>query len=168
VGLDTALHAGRVMYEAFPDRIVPSETLAALYKVGRLGQKTGKGFFAYKDKKGKGAPDPEVEAMLAERVRDKKAWTAEKLQDRMFLPMILEATRILEEALVRDARDVDLGLIFGIGFPPFRGGLLFWADTIGAKAIIERLKPFESLGRRYEPTKMLREMENSGRRFYEQ
>jgi 3-hydroxyacyl-CoA dehydrogenase/enoyl-CoA hydratase/3-hydroxybutyryl-CoA epimerase/3-hydroxyacyl-CoA dehydrogenase/enoyl-CoA hydratase/3-hydroxybutyryl-CoA epimerase/enoyl-CoA isomerase len=168
VGLDTALHAGRVMYEAFPDRIVPSETLAALYKVGRLGQKTGKGFFAYKDKKGKGAPDPEVEAMLAERVREKRQWSTEQLQDRMFLPMILEATRILEEGLVRDARDVDLGLIFGVGFPPFKGGLLFWADTLGAKAIIERLKPFESLGRRYEPTKMLREMAESGRRFYEQ
>jgi 3-hydroxyacyl-CoA dehydrogenase/enoyl-CoA hydratase/3-hydroxybutyryl-CoA epimerase/3-hydroxyacyl-CoA dehydrogenase/enoyl-CoA hydratase/3-hydroxybutyryl-CoA epimerase/enoyl-CoA isomerase len=167
VGLDTALHAGRVMYEAFPDRIVPSETLAALYKVGRLGQKTGKGFFAYKDKKGKGAPDPEVEAMLAERVREKRAWTTEQIQDRMFLPMVIEATRILEEGLVRDVRDVDLGLIFGIGFPPFKGGLLFWADTVGAKTIVEKLKPFASLGRRYEPTPMLREMAKSESRFYD-
>ena len=53
---------------------------------------------------------------------------------RLFLPMLVEATRVLEEKLVRDVRDVDLGLIFGIGFPPFRGGLLNWADTLGAAA----------------------------------
>ena len=64
--------------------------------------------------------------------------------------MLLEATRILEEGIVRDVRDVDLGLIFGIGFPPFRGGLLFWADTLGAAKIIEMLKPLEPLGSAHE------------------
>ena len=58
--------------------------------------------------------------------------------------MLLEATRILESKIVRDVRDVDLGLIFGIGFPPFKGGLLFWADTLGAAKIVEMLKPLES------------------------
>jgi hypothetical protein len=58
---------------------------------------------------------------------------------------------VLEAGLVRDARDVDLGLIFGIGFPPFRGGLLFWADNLGADKIVEMLKPFEPLGPRFEP-----------------
>ena len=62
--------------------------------------------------------------------------------------MVLEATRILEEKVVRDVRDVDLGLIFGVGFPPFKGGLLFWADTLGAAKIVEMLKPFEALGAR--------------------
>ncbi len=65
---------------------------------------------------------------------------------RLFLPMLLEATRMLEEKVVRDVRDVDLGLIFGLGFPPFKGGLLFWADTLGAAKIVEMLKPLESLG----------------------
>ena len=70
--------------------------------------------------------------------------------------------------MVRDARDVDLGLIFGIGFPPFQGGLLFWADTLGAAAIsIDRLKPSQSLGARYQPTPMLLEMAAKGKRFYD-
>ena len=82
---------------------------------------------------------------------------------RLFLPMVLEATRILEAKVVRDARDVDLGLIFGIGFPPFKGGLLFWADTLGAAKIVEMLKPLESLGPRAQPTPMLLEMAKTGR-----
>jgi hypothetical protein len=81
--------------------------------------------------------------------------------------MVLEATRILEEGKVRDPRDVDLGLIFGIGFPPFKGGLLFWADTVGPARIIEMLKPLESLGKRYEPTPMLQEMARKNRGFYQ-
>jgi hypothetical protein len=85
----------------------------------------------------------------------------------MFLPMVLEASRVLEEKKVRDARDVDLGLIFGTGFPPFRGGLLFWADTLGAAKIIERLKPYASLGARYHPTPLLKELAASGRVFYD-
>ncbi|MFP6613751.1 MAG: multifunctional fatty acid oxidation complex subunit alpha, partial [Pirellulales bacterium] len=80
---------------------------------------------------------------------------------------LLEATRVLEEQLVRDARDVDLGLIFGTGFPPFKGGLLFWADTLGASRIIELLKPYEPLGNRYKPTDLLKEMASSTRKFYD-
>jgi 3-hydroxyacyl-CoA dehydrogenase/enoyl-CoA hydratase/3-hydroxybutyryl-CoA epimerase/3-hydroxyacyl-CoA dehydrogenase/enoyl-CoA hydratase/3-hydroxybutyryl-CoA epimerase/enoyl-CoA isomerase len=90
-----------------------------------------------------------------------------ELESRLFLPMLLEATRVLEEGIVRDVRDVDLGLIFGIGFPPFRGGLLFWADTIGAAKIIERLKPLEPLGARMKPTALLERMAAEGRKFYE-
>ena len=73
-------------------------------------------------------------------------FTDEQITTRLFLPMVLEATRILEAKVVRDVRDVDLGLIFGMGFPPFKGGLLFWADTLGAAKIVEMLKPLESLG----------------------
>ena len=64
-------------------------------------------------------------------------------------------------------RDVDLGLIFGIGFPPFKGGLLFWADTLGAAKIVEMLKPLESLGARTQPTPMLLEMAKTGKKFYD-
>ena len=82
--------------------------------------------------------------------------------------MVLEATRILEAKLVRDVRDVDLGLIFGLGFPAFRGGLLFWADTLGAAKIVEMLKPLCRLGPRMQPTPMLLEMAHTGRKFYDQ
>ena len=166
IGLDTAFYAGRVMWEAFPDRIAASPILAALVKTGRLGQKTGSGFFAYKDKSGRGTPDPSANETIKTYVRKQEKFTAEQITARLFLPMVLEATRILEAKVVRDVRDVDLGLIFGVGFPPFRGGLLFWADTLGAAKIVEMLKPFESLGPRAQPTPMLLEMAKTGKRFY--
>jgi 3-hydroxyacyl-CoA dehydrogenase/enoyl-CoA hydratase/3-hydroxybutyryl-CoA epimerase/3-hydroxyacyl-CoA dehydrogenase/enoyl-CoA hydratase/3-hydroxybutyryl-CoA epimerase/enoyl-CoA isomerase len=167
VGLDTAYYAGQVMHEAFPDRIGESPLLAAMVKAGRLGQKTGVGFFAYKDKKeGRGAPDPTLADVVKPLLRGQTRLSEQQIVERLFLPMVLEATRILEEHKVRDSRDVDLGLIYGIGFPPFKGGLLFWADTLGAAKLIEMLKPYQSLGKRYEPTQMLRQMAKDGHTFY--
>jgi 3-hydroxyacyl-CoA dehydrogenase/enoyl-CoA hydratase/3-hydroxybutyryl-CoA epimerase/3-hydroxyacyl-CoA dehydrogenase/enoyl-CoA hydratase/3-hydroxybutyryl-CoA epimerase/enoyl-CoA isomerase len=166
IGLDTAFYAGRVMYEAFPDRTAASPILSALVKAGRLGQKNGKGFFVYKDKSGRGTPDPAAEAIIKQYVRKQDKFTADQITARLFLPMVLEATRILEAKVVRDPRDVDLGLIFGVGFPPFKGGLLFWADTLGAAKIVEQLKPLESLGSRAQPTPMLLEMAKTGGKFY--
>ncbi|HTM56710.1 MAG TPA: 3-hydroxyacyl-CoA dehydrogenase family protein, partial [Pirellulales bacterium] len=98
--------------------------------------------------------------------KNPQKFTQEQITARLFLPMVLEATRILEAKVVRDPRDVDLGLIFGVGFPPFKGGLLFWADTLGAAKIVEMLKPFEYLGTRMKPTPMLLEMAKSGGKFY--
>lgn len=167
VGLDTAYYAGQVMHEAFPDRIGDSPLLAAMVKAGRLGQKAGVGFFAYKDKKeGRGTPDPKLADVLKPLVRGQTKLGEQQIVERLFLPMVLEATRILAEHKVRDPRDVDLGLIYGIGFPPFKGGLLFWGDTLGAGKIIEMLKPYESLGPRYQPTPMLKEMAKDKRGFY--
>lgn len=167
VGLDTALSAGKVIWQAFPDRVLASPILGAMIKAGRLGQKSGAGFFAYKDRRGKGEPDPAADQLIAQYVSKRAKYAPEQLAARLFLPMLLEATRLLEEKIVRDVRDVDLGLIFGIGFPPFKGGLLFWADTLGAKKILEMLAPWESLGPRMQPTPLLREMARSGRKFYE-
>jgi 3-hydroxyacyl-CoA dehydrogenase/enoyl-CoA hydratase/3-hydroxybutyryl-CoA epimerase/3-hydroxyacyl-CoA dehydrogenase/enoyl-CoA hydratase/3-hydroxybutyryl-CoA epimerase/enoyl-CoA isomerase len=167
VGLDTAYFAGQVMYEAFPERIGQSALLAAMVQAKRLGQKTGVGFFKYADKKGRGQPDPTLNDLLRPLMRKQEKLKEEQIIARLFLPMVLEATRILAEGKVRDARDVDLGLIFGVGFPPFKGGLLFWADTLGTAKIVEMLKPLESLGERYRPTPMLLDMAKSGKGFYE-
>jgi 3-hydroxyacyl-CoA dehydrogenase/enoyl-CoA hydratase/3-hydroxybutyryl-CoA epimerase/3-hydroxyacyl-CoA dehydrogenase/enoyl-CoA hydratase/3-hydroxybutyryl-CoA epimerase/enoyl-CoA isomerase len=167
VGLDTAFYAGRVMVEAFPERTAASPILGELVKVGRLGQKSGAGFFLYKDKGGKGTPDPALDKLLAPHIRKREKFSPEQTMHRLFLPMVLEATRILEAKVVRNVRDVDLGLIFGTGFPPFRGGLLFWADTLGAAKIVELLKPLESLGPRAQSTPMLLEMAKSGKKFYD-
>lgn len=167
IGLDTAFYAGRVMYDAFPDRTIASPILAAMVKANRFGQKTGAGFFAYKDKSGRGTPDPAAEQIIKTYVRKEGKFTQEQITHRLFLPMVLEATRILEAKVVRNVRDVDLGLIFGVGFPPFKGGLLFWADTLGAAKIVELLKGLEGLGARAEPTPMLLEMAKTGRKFYD-
>jgi 3-hydroxyacyl-CoA dehydrogenase/enoyl-CoA hydratase/carnithine racemase len=166
VGLDTAVYAGRVLYEAFPDRIVVSPLVPTLVKAGRLGQKTGSGFFKYSGKSEKGEVDPALDALLTPLLRGGPKLSPDQLTHRLFLPMLVEATRMLAEKIVRDVRDVDLGLIYGIGFPPFRGGLLFWADTLGAKQVVELLKPYVALGPRFQPTPMLLEMARDGSRFY--
>ncbi len=154
------------MHEAFPDRVANSTLMEAMVKAGRLGQKSGAGFYRYTDKKGRGEPDPTLAEVLKPLVRQQAQMSSKEITARLFLPMVLEATRILEEKKVRDVRDVDLGLIFGIGFPPFKGGLLFWADTLGPVKIVEMLKPYEKLGARYQPTPMLTAMAKSGRKFY--
>ena len=166
VGLDTAVYAGRVMWEAFPDRIKASPILPALVKQGRLGQKSGSGFFNYENRKRKPQPDPKAMELLSAYLSEPNELDQKAITWRLFAPMVLEATRVLEEGLVRDVRDVDLGMIFGLGFPAFRGGLLHWADTIGARQIVEQLKPLESLGARFEPTALLQEMANKGSTFY--
>jgi 3-hydroxyacyl-CoA dehydrogenase / enoyl-CoA hydratase / 3-hydroxybutyryl-CoA epimerase / enoyl-CoA isomerase len=168
VGLDTAVYAGLTMAKAFPERIVSSPLVPAMVKQGRLGQKSGKGFFSYQNKKGRPEEDPAVEKIIATYRRGQRKFSREELTNRLFLPMLLEATRMLEEKIVRDVRDVDLGLIFGLGFPPFKGGLLYWADTIGAAKLVEMIKPLEPLGPRFQPTPLLLEMAAKGRKFYPQ
>jgi len=164
IGTDTSFYAGRTMFEAFRDRIIASPVLPAMIKSGRMGQKNGRGFYSYAT-----SPpvlDRSVLDLLAVYFRDKKEFTDEQLASRLFLPMLLEATRTLEEHIVRDARDVDLGSIFGLGFPATKGGLLFWADSLGADTIVEMLEPLRGLGLRAQPTKLLQRMAESGATFY--
>ena len=90
----------------------------------------------------------------------------EELQDRLFLPMLTEASRVLTEGIVRDPGDVDMGLILGIGFPAYRGGLLRWADTLGLPAVLEKLRKYETLGPRYAPTEQMKKLAAERRGFY--
>jgi 3-hydroxyacyl-CoA dehydrogenase/enoyl-CoA hydratase/3-hydroxybutyryl-CoA epimerase/3-hydroxyacyl-CoA dehydrogenase/enoyl-CoA hydratase/3-hydroxybutyryl-CoA epimerase/enoyl-CoA isomerase len=165
VGIDTAMYAGKVMLDAFPERIVASPLLPALVKSGQLGQKTGAGFFKY-NAKGKPEPNPAIQELIAKYKKGDKKFSPDELTARLFLPMLLEATRALDDHIVRDPRDIDLGLIFGLGFPPFKGGLMFWADTLGAAKLVEMLKPLEYLGARAQPTERLLEMAKTGGKFY--
>lgn len=165
VGLDVALHAGRVLENAFADRIEPSPILPALVDAGRLGKKVGKGFFDYSGKKQKPAPSAEVETLLDKHRTAPRKVPHDEVADRLVLPMLLEATRIVDEGIVASGADLDLALIYGIGFPPFRGGVLFWADEIGSQAILERLAPLEKLGPRFTPTGLLERAAQSGERL---
>jgi 3-hydroxyacyl-CoA dehydrogenase len=172
VGIDVAVHAGRTMLAAFPDRVVPADILQKLFDRGRLGQKVGKGFFDYGPVKGgkppRGTDSEEVAKLLAEGVKGTpRKFTPEEITDRLFLPMLLEATRVLEDKLVGDPRDVDLALIFGIGFPPFKGGLFFWADQVGTQKILDKLKPYAPLGKRFEPTTLLTRVAKNNSKFYD-
>lgn len=166
VGLDTAMYAGRTMYQAFPNRVAASPLVPALVKRGRLGQKAGKGFFNYENPKKLPEADPVIAKLLDDYTRRKLVLTDDQVQNRLIMPMLLEATRLLEEHVARDVRDIDLGLIYGLGFPATKGGLLYWADTLGAKRILEILSPMESIGPRMAPTPMLRQMAETGGTFY--
>lgn len=165
VGLDTSLYAGRVVNTAFADRAKSTRILDELVKAGRLGQKSGAGFYSYA-KGGRGADDPFLTELLTKLGTKPRDYSQEELIDRLFLPMVTEASRVLTEGIVRDAADVDLGLILGIGFPTFRGGLLRWADSIGLPALVERLKKYEPLGARYQPTEQMRRLASEGKGFY--
>jgi 3-hydroxyacyl-CoA dehydrogenase/enoyl-CoA hydratase/3-hydroxybutyryl-CoA epimerase/3-hydroxyacyl-CoA dehydrogenase/enoyl-CoA hydratase/3-hydroxybutyryl-CoA epimerase/enoyl-CoA isomerase len=166
VGLDTAYYAGEVMLAAFRDRTVETRLLGQLVKAGRLGKKSGAGFRKFVGKKGTPADDPDALAIVNRcRISDRKIDDAE-IQDRLLLSMLLEATRILEEQIVASPMHVDMGLILGIGFPPFRGGLLKWCDNEGAKNILDRLAKYTPLGKRFEPTTPLTELARSGGKFH--
>lgn len=152
VGLDTCLYAGQVVDRAFADRAAPHRILAALVAAGRMGQKSGAGFYSYA-KGPRGVDDPALAAFLpGARVKRSEA----ELVDRLLLPMVGEASRVVMEGVVRDEADVDMGLILGIGFPTFRGGLLRWAADVGWKEIASRMERLSPLGARFAPTEWIR------------
>src|SRR5205823_1409930 len=166
VGLDTALFAGKVVNSEFTDRAKTTRILDELVAAGRLGQKSGAGFYSYA-KGGKGTDDPAFAAILEKcRAGTSRTINAEEITDRLFLAMLTEASRCLMEGIVRDAGDVDMGLILGIGFPPWRGGILRWADTLGLTKVLEKLKKYEPLGKRFEPTEQMRQLAAKGSGFY--
>ena len=150
----------------FSPRVAALPILPAMVKQGRLGQKSGSGFFSYDNKQRRAEPNPEFEQFVSHYIRKRGTFDDQLLTDRLFLPMLLETNRVLEEKLVRDVRDVDLGMIFALGFPKCSGGLLYWGDQLGAKQLIERLKPLAELGTRFEPTELLKDMAARGRTFY--
>src|SRR5205823_5577901 len=157
VGLDTSLYAGRVVNTAFADRAVSTRILDELVAAGRLGQKSGAGFYSYA-KGTRGADDPALEAILSRCRTGRREVGKDEITDRLFLPMLTEASRVLTEGIVREPGDVDMGLILGIGFPTFRGGILRWADELGLKAVLEKLKKYEHLGPRFPPTDSMRRL----------
>ncbi|MDA7950974.1 MAG: 3-hydroxyacyl-CoA dehydrogenase NAD-binding domain-containing protein [Pirellulaceae bacterium] len=169
VGLDTALHAGATVMKAFPNRLKVSSVLPTLVQNGRLGKKSGKGFYTYEGKKEKRTIDNGLETILDQVVAPPTEISQKEISNRLIYPMLLEATRTLEDGIVADFREIDLGVVFGLGFPPFRGGLLFWADTKGLPSIVDELKELsESYGDRFMPTTMLQEMAKKRKNFYPQ
>jgi 3-hydroxyacyl-CoA dehydrogenase len=165
VGLDVAAKGGEVLQAAFPERMTMGgeEALAA---AGRLGRKNGKGFYDYAGGK---RLDPSAEAYKILRVNppSRSPLPAEVIQSRLVLPMINEAAFCLEDCVVREPVKLDLAMIFGTGFPPFRGGLLRYADSLGLDRVFTRLDDLaERLGPRFSPAERIRELANAHSGFY--
>jgi 3-hydroxyacyl-CoA dehydrogenase/enoyl-CoA hydratase/carnithine racemase len=168
IGLDTAFYAGLVLSAAYGDRIEASPLIPAFVKAGRLGRKTGAGFYRFQGTGPKArivGSDDEAARIVARYALPPRETSDRTIADRLFLPMLLEALRVLDEGIVRDGRDVDLAVIHALGFPPFRGGLFAWADSLGAAEVVRRLEPLADLGVRMQPTDRLLTIARAGGRF---
>lgn len=170
VGIDTAAKVSKVALEAFGDRIsAPPGNFDTLIADGRTGRKGGRGFYVYGDKKGKKKEvDESVYELLKIEPNHKKKHDLLALGERMGLQMVTEAIRCFEEEVVRCPRDGDIGAIFGLGFPPFRGGPFRYADALGPAELLRRIRVLEDrFGKRFAPPELLVERGKTGRRFYD-
>jgi len=164
VGFDIGEKVSHVLHEAFGERMTPPETMAALIKQGRLGKKVKKGFYRY-DVKGKQVDTSIYESLPGGATR--VPFPEDELAERPVLLFLNEAARCLEEGILRSARDGDIGAVYGLGFPPFRGGPFRAIDAMGAAEMVSRLESWkERKGIRFEPAPLLRRMAERGERFY--
>ena len=152
------------MHAAFGDRLRPPETLARLLADGRLGRKNGRGFYRYHDGHKAGVDDSVYGLLGVRPVEDADAGVVER---RLVHAMLNEAAMALDEGAVRSSRDGDVGALFGIGFPAFRGGPLRVIDDYTATRVLEVLRDLEDVhGPRFAPAVSLVEAATHGTRYY--
>ncbi len=164
VGLDVAEKVAHVMLAAYGDRLQPTAGVAALVKAGRLGRKSGRGFYEYSGGKKRGV-DPSAYELLG--VHPNGGPRPAEVLQRLVLGILNEAARAVGEGVVRSPRDGDIGAIFGFGFPPFRGGPLRHADDLGAARLVADLERLaERLGPRFAPCEVLRDLARRNAKFY--
>ena len=163
VGLDVGYKVAKVLEDAYGDRMKVSSILDRIYvKMQLLGKKSGKGFYLHAGKKRE--PNDAVKKL----VFSKRRFDEKEIIDRSILIMINEAAMCLEEGVVDNAQYLDMAMVMGTGFPPFRGGLLRYADSIGIDTIVITLKSLaKNYGIRFEPSKLLLDMAKSKTKFYE-
>jgi len=168
VGIDVAAHIGPIMVEAFGERMTPPPMFAKLVADDRKGRKNERGFYVYggkRKKEGSKQVDQSVYKVLG--IEPKNKMAPEEIQMRCSLQFVNEAVRCLGDGILRSARDGDIGAIFGLGFPPFRGGPFRWIDSVGAPEVLRRIEQYhERFGKRWEPAPLLVEMAKSGKRFH--
>ncbi len=164
VGLDVAQKAAVVLHEAFGPRLRPGESLARITADGRLGRKNGRGFYRYEQGKKRGVDESVYEIIDAE---PDTSVPANDVRNRLIYAMLNEAAMAVSENVVRSPRDGDIGAIFGIGFPPFRGGPLRYLDDIGAANAVTVMNDLAAkYGDRFQPAPALQEQAERAERFY--
>jgi 3-hydroxyacyl-CoA dehydrogenase/enoyl-CoA hydratase/3-hydroxybutyryl-CoA epimerase len=164
VGIDVGGKVGLVLAEAFGARMAPSEAMRRVVSAGRTGRKGGKGFYRYDESGTKGDVDESIYQLIGGTRRE---MATDEIVQRCVLAMVNEAALCLEEGILRSARDGDIGAVFGIGFPPFRGGPFRYVDSVGAQRIVEDLEDLN--GRfegRFSPAGILVSKARSRDRFY--
>jgi 3-hydroxyacyl-CoA dehydrogenase / enoyl-CoA hydratase / 3-hydroxybutyryl-CoA epimerase len=164
VGIDVGAKAASVMHRAFGDRLAPSAVIGKMIQAQRFGRKNGKGFYVYHNGQ-KAGVDETVYDLLG--LRPVKPASTERISERLVYSMLNEAAMAMGEGVVRQPRDGDIGAIFGIGYPPFRGGPLRYLDRIGAAEAVRVLRQLEAAhGPRFAPCETLVTMGERGGRFY--
>jgi 3-hydroxyacyl-CoA dehydrogenase / enoyl-CoA hydratase / 3-hydroxybutyryl-CoA epimerase / enoyl-CoA isomerase len=171
VGMDTGVHAAEVMAQGFPDRMRHDwrNATEVLVENKRYGQKNGKGYYVYApDKKGKPKKtvDPTTYELIKDVVGPRKEFTPEEIVARCMVPMFNEVARCLEEKIVASPHEADMSLLYGIGFPPFRGGACRYIDQAGVANFVAMADKYASLGKLYEAPQLLRDMAASGKKFF--
>ncbi|WP_136487706.1 fatty acid oxidation complex subunit alpha FadB [Vibrio sp. H11] len=171
VGIDTAHHAQAVMAEGFPQRMGKTgrDAIDALYEAEKFGQKNGSGFYQYSlDKKGKPKKSFSLEIMpLLETVCGERSEpAAQTIIERMMIPMINEVVLCLQEGIVASAAEADMALVYGLGFPPFRGGVFRYLDSLGLDTYIAMAEQYQELGALYQVPQLLLDKAARAESFY--
>ena len=145
--------------------MAPSQAMRAIVNAGRTGRKGKRGFYKYDEDGKKGDVDDSVYALLSNPARS--SFPADEIQQRCGLALVNEAARALEGGIVRSPRDGDIGAVFGIGFPPFRGGPFRWIDALGVGKVVDALEDLSArFAPRFTPCDLLVSMARRGERFY--
>ena len=166
VGLDVAVKASAVLRDAYGSRMEPVDCAARIAAAGRLGRKSGRGFYRY-DRGKKRRVDAEAYELAG--AAASSTLPLEQVRQRLVYAMLNEAARAVEEGVVRSARDGDIGAVFGIGFPPFRGGPLRYIDQIGPAAAVAILDELADMfGDRFVPAPGLVRLAERNERYHNQ
>lgn len=172
VGIDTADHASDVMAQGFPDRMqkIDSDPVTLMYKAERYGQKNGVGFYEYsQDKKGRPVKTPAAAAydLIGSQSVEKKDFDTEEIIARLMVPMANEAIRCLEENIVDSVEEADMALLFGLGFPAFRGGIFRYIDSMGLQNFVALADKYAHLGPIYQLTDTVKQMAADGKTYFQ-
>jgi 3-hydroxyacyl-CoA dehydrogenase / enoyl-CoA hydratase / 3-hydroxybutyryl-CoA epimerase / enoyl-CoA isomerase len=173
VGMDTADHASSVMADGIPQRMqkIDNDPVTCLYKAQRLGQKNAKGFYNFSlDKRGRPAKVAADEAyeLFAPHVAPRQEFSADEIIARVMIPMANEAIRCLEEGIVASAAEADMALLYGLGFPPFRGGIFRYIETMGLTNFVALADKYAHLGPIYQISDGVRQMATAGKSYFAQ
>ncbi|MFL5612838.1 MAG: fatty acid oxidation complex subunit alpha FadJ [Gemmatimonadaceae bacterium] len=171
VGIDVGGKVGLVLADALGVRMTPSEAMRRVVTAGRLGRKGRSGFYKYDPSGKKGDVDDSIYQIIGATARANAGKhvpiPADEMVRRCVLAMVNEAARCLQEGILRNVRDGDVGAVFGIGFPPFRGGPFRYVDTVGIASVVRQLQELNTRHPpRFEAAELLVEMANSGKTFY--
>ena len=168
-GIDVGVNVHRTNAHRYPPDPTYYQADAALHAAGRLGQKTGKGFYRYEKGDRTRHDDPEANAILNRRAAElrveQRLHTDQEIQERCIFPLLNEGLRILEEGIAQRASDVDVVWCMGYGFPRYRGGPMFYADTIGLPALLAGMEKYKTMygPMHWEPAPLLVRLVREGR-----